>query len=255
MHTVPERRERSDQSRGVVPTVDRHTNNFPPGSVVLPFKDITMKSILLCLVLWAAVLVAHAQYSDGLVIPISNNHGNAKGWFSLGGRSTISAFSHDGAGLGTGGQFRIRISQSVNTDWFADYIIVGDRDGIRSEYYHIGWSVLFYPLENVLMNNKFQPYVLAGHCFDYNQKTLIADASISKSRWGGAVQGGLGTHFNITERFDLSLTCQYMIHLTKEIELEIPGEVVEEQHEHSALEGHLLSTLSFNYKLFKLWNR
>jgi hypothetical protein len=46
-----------------------------------------------------------------------------------------------------------------------------------------------------------------------------------------------------------------MIHLTKEIELEIPGEVVEEQHEHSALEGHLLSTISFNYKLFKLWNR
>ncbi len=214
-----------------------------------------MKSILLCLVLWAAALVAHAQYSDGLVIPISNNHGNAKGWFSLGGRSTVSAFSHDGAGLGTGGQFRIRISQSVNTDWFADYIIIGDQDGIRSEYYHIGWSVLFYPLENVLMNNKFQPYVLAGHCFDYNQKTLIANASVSKSRWGGAVQAGLGTHFNITERFDLSITCQYMIHLTKEIELEIPGEVVEEYHEHSSLEGHLLSTLSFNYKLFKLWNR
>lgn len=214
-----------------------------------------MKPILLIVLMWGFAGVMQAQYTEGLVIPISYNHGNAKGWFSLGGRSTLSTFSHDGAGIGTGGQFRIRLSQHVNTDWFADYIIVGDQDGIRSEYYHIGWSVLFYPFEKKLFYSKFQPYILAGHCFDYNKKTLIADNSISKSRWGGAVQAGIGVHYNITERFDLSFTSQYMIHLTKDIELDIPGEVEEVHEEHSSLEGHLLSTLSFNYKLIKLWNR
>ena len=42
------------------------------------------------------------------------------GSFSLGVRSTVSTFSHEGFGLGTGGQFRIQLNERVNSDWFAD---------------------------------------------------------------------------------------------------------------------------------------
>lgn len=177
-------------------------------------------------------------------------------WFSLGARTTLSAFDHDGSGLGTGGQFRIQINNRVNTDWFADYITINVNDKVRSDYYHIGWSVLFYPFEGLHYPKHFQPYILAGHCFDYNRKTAILDPSNTKDRWGSAVQAGLGTHLNLTERFDISLTCQYMIHLTKEIEAEIDGNIVtisEQKSRH--LEGHLLTTLSLNYKIFKLWNQ
>jgi hypothetical protein len=178
------------------------------------------------------------------------------GWFSLGGRSTLSAFSDDGNGLGTGGQFRIQLSNRVNTDWFADYISINIADKVRSEYYHIGWSVLFYPFEKLQFPKIIQPYVLAGHCFDYNVKTIIAQPSISKDRWGSAVQAGLGTHFNLSERFDVSLTCQYMIHLTKEIDTQIDGEnVTLAEGKNSSLEGHLLTTISFNYKLFRIWKK
>lgn len=177
-------------------------------------------------------------------------------WFSLGARTTLSAFDHDGSGLGTGGQFRIQFNDRVNSDWFADYITINVNDKVRSDYYHIGWSVLFYPIANKQYPSHFQPYILAGHCFDYNRKTAILDPSNTKDRWGSAVQAGLGTHLNLTERFDVSLTCQYMIHLTKEIEAEIDGNIVtisEQQSRH--LEGHLLTTLSLNYKILKLWNR
>ena len=178
------------------------------------------------------------------------------GWFSVGARSTLSAFSSDGNGLGTGGQFRIQLSNSVNTDWFADYISINIANKVRSEYYHIGWSVLFYPFEKLRYPKIIQPYILAGHCFDYNVKTIIAHPSISKDRWGSAVQAGLGTHFNLSERFDVSLTCQYMIHLTKEIETQIDGDnVALLENPNSSLEGHLLTTISLNYKLFRLWKK
>lgn len=177
------------------------------------------------------------------------------GWLSLGARSTLSAFDHDGAGLGTGGQFRLQLSNSVNTDWFADYITINIADKVRSEYYHIGWSVLFYPSRELRYPKTLQPYVLAGHCFDYNRKTAIADPAVTKDRWGSAVQAGVGTHIHLSPRFDVSLTCQYMIHLTRGLEAHIEEEAVEiHDHGHAALEGHLLTTVSLNYKLFRLWN-
>ncbi|MGV3630413.1 MAG: hypothetical protein ACO1O6_04380 [Bacteroidota bacterium] len=183
---------------------------------------------------------------------------NNKGWFSLGARSTVSAFSHDGFGLGTGGQFRIRFSNQVNTDWFADFISINLDNKVKSDYYHIGWSVLFYPFSKKEFNTKVTPYFLAGHCFDYNRKMEIRNTANLKDRWGSAVQAGIGAHFNLTERFDVSLTTQYMIHFTNEIEYEetANGDIVFENHSHgNALEGHLLTTLSLNYKIVKLWGR
>lgn len=175
-------------------------------------------------------------------------------WFSLGGRSTLSAFDGDGGGLGTGGQFRIQLSDRVNTAWFADYITINMSDKIRSEYFHIGWSVMFYPFDKLQYPRVFQPYVLAGHCFDYNKKSVIQDPSVSNDRWGSAVQAGIGTHINLTDKFDISLTCQYMTHLTEALKVVEDGDqMVIAGHDHPSLEGHLLATVSFNYKLFRLW--
>lgn len=176
------------------------------------------------------------------------------GWFSLGGRSTLSAFDKDGAGLGTGGQFRIQLNRNVNTDWFADYIVISAPEGFRSVYYHIGWSVLFYPFEKLQYPRVIQPYILAGHCFDYNEQTLIKTPSVSENRWGSAVQAGIGTHFNLSDKFDVSLTSQYMIHLTSELEIVTQGdEIFIRKDAQNSLEGHLLVTMSMNYKLFRLW--
>ena len=186
----------------------------------------------------------------------SPTSGKKAGWFSIGARNTISTFSDEGFGLGSGGQFRIQLSNKVNTDWFLDYIIINDKN-VRSQYLHIGWSVLFYPFEKMgVANHKIQPYILAGHCFDYNQKTVLSDPSITDDRWGSAVQTGIGTHFNLSDRFDLTLMIQYMIHLTSELEVVESGGIYSiEKQPTSALQGHSLNTLSLNYKLFKLWGK
>jgi hypothetical protein len=178
---------------------------------------------------------------------------NNAGWFTLGARSTMSAFSDEGVGLGTGGSFRIQLSNQVNTDWFADYITINIKDKVRSDYYHIGWSVLFYPIKNPKV---VQPFVLAGHCFDYNKITIINDPAVSADRWGSAVQAGLGTHFNLTDRFDVTLMTQYMIHLTTDLRTDIGADhitIIEDKS--TTLHGHLLTTVSLNYKIGKLWNR
>jgi hypothetical protein len=191
-------------------------------------------------------LCAMAQTAEA---PKKNN----AGWFTLGARSTVSAFSDEGAGLGTGGSFKIQLADQVNTDWFADYITINIKDKVRSDYYHIGWSVLFYPMKEV---KTVQPFVLAGHCFDYNKVSLINSPGVSADRWGSAVQAGLGAHFNITKRFDVTLMTQYMIHLSTVLETEIGDDYVTIAEEKSTtLHGHLLTTVSLNYKIGKLWNR
>lgn len=175
------------------------------------------------------------------------------GWFSLGARSTVSAFSDEGAGIGTGGSFKIQLSQQVNTDWFADFITINIKDKVRSDYYHIGWSVMLYPMKDV---RTVQPFVLAGHCFDYNKMTLTSNPTISVDRWGSAVQGGLGAHFNITKRFDVTLISQYMTHLSTVLHADIGDNYVTLINEpRTTLHGHLLTTVSLNYKIAKLWKR
>ena len=109
-----------------------------------------------------------------MVLLFSNAQDNLKsvngaGDFSLGIRSTTSFFDNTNSGLpgiGTGGDFRIRLSDRVNTDWFADYIM-STTNYLKRNDFHIGWSVMFYPFNYA--NKGFKPYVLAGHCFDYSQ--------------------------------------------------------------------------------------
>ena len=170
--------------------------------------------------------------------------------FSLGMRSTISLFSDDGVGIGSGGQFRIQANTNINTDWYADYILIKQSNHVKSEYIHIGWSVLYYPFKAPRHSYSIQGFLLAGHCFDYNQKTLISNTAINKHRWGAAPQLGMGIHFWLTDRADITWITQYMVHLTKEIVLVEASHPYFELSSGKAFEGHWLNTISVNYKLF-----
>ena len=178
------------------------------------------------------------------------------GEFSLGLRSTTSFFDNTNngkPGVGTGGDFRIRLANRINTDWFADYIL-STNDYLKRNDFHIGWSVMYYPFN--YQNKGFKPYILAGHCFDYSQYVDLNDFSHNANRWSSAVQGGIGTHYYFTERFDLILQAQYMMHLGTHLEYEVVNSQVQFVKEKGAFpEGHLLITLGFNYKIGKLWGR
>ena len=182
--------------------------------------------------------------------------GNQAGLFSLGTRNTLSVFNEDGsAGKGIGGQFRIRLGKKLNSEWYADYISSRDGSSVYRNDYHIGWSLLFYPGNNFAGDRLLQPYFIAGHCYDKTVVTEKGNKGNRASRLSMATQAGLGTHINITTRFDLSLSGQYMLHFGKEISVTESGGalvIVREDRTHAG--GHLLFTLGFNYKLFRLWS-
>ena len=185
-------------------------------------------------------------------IQLKNNQG---GLLSLGVRSTISAFNDsktNNFGKGIGGQFRMQLSERVNTDWFFDYLTSDIGSVAHRTDYHIGWSVLFYPY--LKENQLIKPYIVAGHCFDYSYMAENIDKNNSAKRWSSAVQAGIGTHINLSKRMDLSLTSQYMIHLGNHIHPVISSSSIVFQNEGGiSLEGHLLLTVGLNYKLIDLW--
>jgi hypothetical protein len=185
-------------------------------------------------------------------IQLKNNQG---GLLSLGVRSTISAFNDsktNNFGKGIGGQFRMQLSERVNTDWFFDYLTSDIGSVAHRSDYHIGWSVLFYPY--LKENQLIKPYIVAGHCFDYSYMAENSDKNNSAKRWSSAVQAGIGTHINLSKRMDLSLTSQYMIHLGNHIDPVISSSSIVFQNEGGiSLEGHLLLTVGLNYKLIDLW--
>lgn len=196
----------------------------------------------------------------------SENGFAEKGQLSLGLRTTTSVFGHDPVpGLGVGGQFRLQVLDYLNTEWFADWITMDLSGAGTRNNAHIGWSVLFYPKKL----NRFVPYVIAGHCFDYAKVIPLSTPYIDRSsevisRWSSAVQMGLGTHYYLSNRFNVTFSAQYMLHLGKHLDYELEEQSngqyylntgASPNQEEAALEGHLLLTFSLNYTLGKLWNK
>ncbi len=180
---------------------------------------------------------------------------NQSGNFQLGVRSTVSLFNDSQTndfGKGIGGQFRLQLADRINTDWFFDYLTSDIGTVANRTDYHIGWSVLFYPY--LKEKQKTKPYILAGHCFDYSYMAENLNKSNFSERWSSAIQAGIGSHFQLSPRLDLSLTTQYMIHLGNHIHPVITTNSINFKEEKGAsLEGHLLITVGVNYKIADLW--
>ncbi len=199
-----------------------------------------------------------------LLVSITSLAGDTKkgrdqstGNFSIGTRNTISMFNDDAAiGKGIGGQARFQFMDKLNSEWYADYIPSETKISHRNDY-HIGWSLMYYFGKNVHFDHVLQPYLIAGHCFDYSVVSQIGNHKNSADRFSSATQAGLGTHINITKRFDCSLGAQYMLHFGKEIETDAgtgEGPVEIHRSEYVKPDGHLLFTISFNYKFVNFWN-
>ncbi|HWB63476.1 MAG TPA: hypothetical protein VG603_08205 [Chitinophagales bacterium] len=180
------------------------------------------------------------------------------GNFSFGVRNTFSLFSDGdphGFGYGAGAHVRLQIIDRVNTEWFGDILTSSILNKAHRTDYHIGWSVMYYIINPRGFTRKFTPYVVAGHCFDLARIKINGPGGALGSRVTAAVQAGFGCHYNITPKFDISLCAQYMIHLGKEVDAEEDpdGSMEIVTHKNAGWEGHLLISLSANYKIAQLW--
>ncbi len=203
------------------------------------------------------VIIAALMLQSGALFAQFEETGdyNAAGKVSLGTRNTFSMFNDDpGIGIGIGGQTRLQISERINTEWFFDYITSKYKTYTNRNDYHFGWSVMYYPGNTVDFSNLLQPYIIAGHCFDYSKVWEQQNRSNNADRWSMATQAGLGSHININRSLDCSLSAQYMLHFGKEIETGIDKGIVNiEKQNYTSVDGHFLVTVSFNYKFFNLW--
>lgn len=183
------------------------------------------------------------------------------GIFSLGVRSTVSAFNdheYGNTGFGYGGQFRIQFADRVNSEWYLDYLTgpikFDDKVyGHRTDY-HIGWSVAYYFTDKLAPPIK--PYAVVGHCFDRTELRSNGDSGEFMKKGSSAIQAGAGVHFNLSERLDLTLVGQYMFHLGEDVHADLHDGALEFHREKGAgLEGHMLFNLSINYKIADLWGK
>lgn len=182
------------------------------------------------------------------------------GRFMLGYRSTMSAFSDAGFyGFGAGGQFRLQFGPKLNSEWYYDHIST-DLGGLgRRTDEHIGWSVMYYAFGQHLEKGKFTPYVEAGNCFDYTAVRTNYTGGQFASRGSAAVHLGLGTHFNLSDKADITLKAQYMVHLGESVEEHVITDDVTHQKNlvitkgQAGLDGHLLITCSVNFFIADLW--
>lgn len=212
------------------------------------------------------ILILTFLFSPFLLFSQEQKASNA-GNFSLGIRSTVSAFNHSrqaDVGTGFGGQFHLQFSDRVNSEWFADYVTSNISNRINRQDVHIGWSVMYYLIDTKDFTRPVTPYILAGHCFDYTSLKDQWQVVDKKDRWSAAIQAGLGTHFNLSPKLDLSITAQYMLHLGNHLDVHLEGEHVHgddvafeevsfDAHKGGGVEGHLLFNISLNYKLADLW--
>ncbi len=200
--------------------------------------------------------VSFAFSQSDMTFPKQKN--SVSGIFSIGTRSSFSAFGTDfPATLGIGGNIRVQLSERINTDWFADYFSNSIYNFERKDY-HIGWSVMYYLRKNN-SQKKWQPYLLAGHCFDMSQINYLTNSTSSLVRKNSAIQGGIGASFALTNRLDVATNIQFMSHLGKDFHLHfdecgnLPPTIKLENH--ASFEGHLLISVGINFKLFDAWGR
>lgn len=177
------------------------------------------------------------------------------GILSLGVRSSIGLVN-DGKwqkpAFGTGGHFRLQFSDRVNSEWFADHLKADLENYAWRADTHIGWSILFKIRKNP--NHIFQPYILAGHCFEYLKFTDNLLPKNYAERWSASVQGGIGSHFSISERVDISLETQYMLHLgTKIFSFNENNVTTFTKKRGAGIHDHILINISINYKIADLW--
>lgn len=178
------------------------------------------------------------------------------GTFSIGIRSGLSfESSADGLNMsqGLGMQFRIMPTKRINTEWFAEsyHGPYGDL-GVRTDT-HIGALALLYPQRRM---QRVAPFLAVGPNADFIKIRDRLNKNNFESRWCIGAQAGIGFHINMTYRFDMTVSTQYMLHFGQTVALQLDdGNIIYLPHDGSGLDGHLLFNISFNYKMADLWKK
>lgn len=161
------------------------------------------------------------------------------------------------SGLGKGTAFRIQISKRLNSEWYGDFIKT-EYKGVAYRWdRHLTNSLMFYFRDLDSVKHKFHPFISASvFCLDFTHVEIVGGQSLQ--RFSLSQQFGVGTHYFITERADISVYAQYYNHLGNDIHIEeLPDGTLhlEEHRGRISLEGHMFLVCSFGYRFADLWGK
>lgn len=184
------------------------------------------------------------------------------GYFSLSRRASVSMWGLNEwkpSGLGSGTSMRLQISKRFTTESYGDFIKTQYKGDIYRIDRHLTTSLMYYFRKLDTLKYKFHPFVSASvFCLDFTKLEEVGPNGKSLERFSLSQQIGLGTHFFLSERCDLSIYAQYYNHLGNDIHI----------HEHDdgtydliavrdriSLEGHMFFVFSVGYRVGDLWGK
>ncbi len=177
------------------------------------------------------------------------------GIFSLGMRLPFGFASSPGVlnvAQGLGIESRIQLGKHYNSEYYGDYLLSKFGDSAVRSTGHIGASFLLYPQDKL---RRVQPFVFVGPDANFEKIRQQTNAANAASRWNFAAHAGLGMHLNVSWRSDITLSSAYMLHFGKKIDIQSLEDESVFLTQGNGIDGHLLLTISMNFKIVGLWKR
>lgn len=213
----------------------------------------TPKKLLVLLLILLCTTTVEAQEKKANV---------QSGYFSVARRTSLSMWSLNQwkvNGLGLGTAFRIQFSKRLNSEWYADFIRTQYKGKVYRWDRHLTNSLMFYFRDLDSFKNQLHPFVSASvFCLDITKVEGVGPGAESLERFSFSQQFGVGTHYFITEKFDISLYAQYYNHLGNDIHIDEhdDGTIhLVEVKERISLEGHMFFVFSAGYRFGDLWGK
>ncbi|MFQ5334445.1 MAG: hypothetical protein ACE5DN_00055 [Flavobacteriales bacterium] len=164
-------------------------------------------------------------------------------------------------GLGKGTAFRLQISKRLNSEWYGDFIRTQYKNKVFRWDRHLTNCLMYYFRKLDDLEHKIHPFISASvFCLDITEvEEVKPDGGGQKmGRFSFSQQFGLGTHYYLTERADISVYAQYYAHLGNDIHVDEhdDGTIhIAEEKGRISLEGHMFLVFSVGYRLGDLWGK
>jgi len=185
------------------------------------------------------------------------------GYFSITSRTSVSLWGLNQwrlTGLGKGTAFRIQLTKRLTSETYGDVIKTQYKGKVVRRDRHLTNSLMFY-LRKPDTSQIFRPFISASiFCFDFTRVDEVKPEGEGQQlkRFSLSQQFGIGSHFFITDRADISLYAQYYNHLGNDVHIDehADGSIhLVAVRERISLEGHMFIVFSVGYRFGDLWGK
>jgi len=176
-----------------------------------------------------------------------------------GGACTV--FDPNSIGFGYGAQVRIRPAKHWDIELYGDYFTTNISNLVNINYgkhydTRIGGNILYYWINHPYRNHKYTPFVLLGISNEYNEILSKQINTYKFQGWAPWVDAGIGEHYNITPRIDLTLEGIYVIplgvHPASSLEIIRTTEFLNVENQRAFSKGGVFAIISLNYTFGKV---